>query len=258
MGGSAAFGQEEREAHGLEGRSLPPGFHGPGLSDSGPVYPVLCWPLLPPLFSRGGAGTGAIFGTSRSRGQGSVSSGAVFRSPGPPSEPLPPNIHELLSGILAHLSSAAPLLCAQSSASPLMADPHPATSLPLSSPASQLYGEDSFPVSDVPPSEEELEPEVFPESWAPVPPNWQMSQVAGSAILLRRDRASQGEAAPVPGQEVCWGMSCHSPLPSWHFRPLSQATQPTPTLPLPSVDELSRSLSVLSLFAGLSPPSLSS
>ncbi|MPC77112.1 hypothetical protein E2C01_071557 [Portunus trituberculatus] len=171
---------------------------------------------------------------------------------GPPSEPLPPNIHELLSGILAHLSSAFPLPCAQSSAPPLVADHHPATQLPLSSLASQPYGVDSSPVSDALPSEEELELEVLPESWAPVPPDWQVYQVAGSVILLRRD-----EAVPVLGQEACWGTSCHSPLPSWHFRPLSQATQPSPTLPLPTVDELSRSLSVLSLFAGLSP-SLSS
>ncbi|MPC61021.1 hypothetical protein E2C01_055084 [Portunus trituberculatus] len=71
--------------------------------------------------------------------------------PGPPSEQLPPNIHELLSGILAHLSSAAPLPCARSSASPLVADPLPATPLPLSSPASQPYGMDSSPVSDAPP-----------------------------------------------------------------------------------------------------------
>ncbi|MPC90962.1 hypothetical protein E2C01_085970 [Portunus trituberculatus] len=140
---------------------------------------------------------------------------------GSPSEPLPPNIHELLSGILAHLSSAVPLPCAQSTAPPLVADPHPATPLPLSSPASQPYGVDSSPVSDAPPSEEELELEVLPESWAPVPPDWQVSQVAGSVILLCRDEASQGEAVPVLGQEVCWGTSCHSPLPSWHFCPLS-------------------------------------
>ncbi|MPC80133.1 hypothetical protein E2C01_074702 [Portunus trituberculatus] len=221
MGGGAAFGQKEGEACGLEGRSLRPGFHGPGLSDGGPVYPVLCWPLLPP--------SSVI--EEPVPGPSSVLHDSVPGDPSPVVSPSAPPAPPRSLCLLTYTSSSrgfwpiSPLLllCRMPSLRLLLWW----RTLTLLHHFPYLVRRLSHtgwicpPVSDDPPSEEELEPEVLPESWAPVPPDWQVSQVAGSTILLRRDGATHGEAVPVPGQEVCWGTLCHSPLPSWHFRPLS-------------------------------------
>ncbi|MPC54242.1 hypothetical protein E2C01_048153 [Portunus trituberculatus] len=214
VGGGAVFGQEEGDAHGLEGRSLPPGFHGRGSRTAVPSTLSSAGRSSPPPRSW------------RIQYQGHL---RYFTIPWPgirlqwcrlPLSLAPPRSPCLLTSTSSSRGfwPISPLLLLCHVPSPqLLLWWRTLTLLYLFPSLVRHLSRTGWirPLSQTPPpSEEELEQEVLPESWAPVPPDWQVSQVAGSAVLLHRDGASQGEAAPVPGQEVCWGTSCHSPLPS--------------------------------------------
>lgn len=136
--------------------------------------------------------------------------------------------------------------------------PVPASETPSPSPAppsvpATPYEVQSSPVS-VLSSEDEGEVAQLSEAWVPVPCDWQVLRDGDSRILLRRDPSAPGTLVQVPDLEVCWGTSRHSLEPSWHFCPRDQASRPSASIPVPSFDELWRSLSTLGVLAGLNPP----